>query len=77
MANITNTPEGAGSNLMARALREAFYAGLVALGLFVLFVGLKTDQNILNELILVQRWGLLAIFVVIAAVGRFLSVVTL
>ena len=74
MANITNTPESAGSNLMARALREGFYAGLVALGLFVLFVGLKTDQNILNELILVQRWGLLAIFVVIAAVGRFLSV---
>jgi len=74
MANMTNTPGSAGSNLMARALREGFYAGLVALGLFVLFVGLKTDQNILNELILVQRWGLLAIFVVIAAVGRFLSV---
>jgi branched-chain amino acid transport system permease protein len=74
MANITNTPESAGSNLMARALREGFYAGLVALGLFVLFVGLKTDQNILNELILVQRWGLLAIFVAVAAVGRFLSV---
>jgi branched-chain amino acid transport system permease protein len=74
MANITNTPESAGSNLMAQALREAFYAGLVALGLFVLFVGLKTDQNILNELILVQRWGLLAIFVIIAMVGRFLSV---
>ncbi len=74
MANISNTTESASSNLMARALREAFYAGLVALGLFVLFVGLKTDQNILNELILVQRWGLLAIFVAIAAVGRFLSV---
>lgn len=74
MANISNTNESASSNLMARALREAFYAGLVALGLFVLFVGLKTDQNILNELILVQRWGLLAIFVAVAAVGRFLSV---
>ncbi|WP_438752474.1 high-affinity branched-chain amino acid ABC transporter permease LivM [Pararhizobium sp. O133] len=74
MANISNTNESASGNLMARALREAFYAGLVALGLFVLFVGLKTDQNILNELILVQRWGLLATFVVIAMVGRFLSV---
>ena len=74
MANITNTSESASSSLMARALREAFYAGLVALGLFVLFVGLKTDQNILNELVLVQRWGLLAIFVAVAAVGRFLSV---
>ena len=74
MANVTQTTESASSSLMARALREAFYAGLVALGLFVLFVGLKTDQNILNELILVQRWGLLAIFVIIAMVGRFLSV---
>ncbi len=74
MANTTSTPAGADDNLMARALREAFYAALVALGLFVLFVGLKTDQNILNELILVQRWGLLAVFVAIAAVGRFLAV---
>jgi branched-chain amino acid transport system permease protein len=74
MANISQTNEAVSTNLMARALREAFYAGLIALGLFVLFVGLKTDQNILNELILVQRWGLLAIFVAIAVVGRFLTV---
>jgi branched-chain amino acid transport system permease protein len=44
-------------------LREALYAGVIAFGLFVLFIGLKTDQNIRNELILVQRWGLLAIVV--------------
>jgi branched-chain amino acid transport system permease protein len=31
-----------------RALREAFYAGLIALGLFVLFIGLETTQNIRN-----------------------------
>ncbi len=42
--------------------------------MFVLFVGLKTDQNIRNELILTQRWGLLATFVTIAMVGRFLMV---
>ena len=53
------------------ALKEAMYAGLITLGMFVLFIGLKTDQNIRNELILVPRWGLLAIFVIIAAVGRF------
>ncbi|CAN7407274.1 high-affinity branched-chain amino acid ABC transporter permease LivM [Pararhizobium sp. LjRoot255] len=74
MANISHTNESANSNLMARALREAFYAGLVALGLFVLFVGLETGQNIRNELELVPRWGLLATFVAIAMVGRFLSV---
>ncbi len=74
MSNISNTHESAGGNLTAQALREGFFAGLVALGLFVLFVGLETTQNIRNELVLNQRWGLLAIFVIIAAVGRFLSV---
>ncbi|KQW72459.1 high-affinity branched-chain amino acid ABC transporter permease LivM [Ensifer sp. Root127] len=74
MANIASTSASAGSDLTARALREAVFAGLISLGLFVLFVGLKTDLNILNELILAQRWGLLAIFVIVAAVGRFLMV---
>ncbi|RWB82372.1 MAG: DUF3382 domain-containing protein, partial [Mesorhizobium sp.] len=59
---------------MQRATREALYAGAIALGLFVLFIGLKTDQNISNELILVQRWGLLAIVVVLTMAGRFLYV---
>ncbi|RWA68230.1 high-affinity branched-chain amino acid ABC transporter permease LivM [Mesorhizobium sp.] len=57
-----------------RAFREALYAGAIALGLFVLFIGLRTDQNISNELILVQRWGLLALVVIATAVGRFLYV---
>ncbi len=74
MSNISNTNESAGGNLTAQALREGFYAGLVSLGLFVLFVGLETTQNIRNELVLHQRWGLLAVFVGIAAVGRFLTV---
>jgi branched-chain amino acid transport system permease protein len=74
MANISNTHESAGGNLTARALREGFYAGIISLGLFVLFVGLETTQNIRNELVLNQRWGLLAIFVIVAAVGRFLTV---
>ncbi|TIT79460.1 MAG: high-affinity branched-chain amino acid ABC transporter permease LivM [Mesorhizobium sp.] len=57
-----------------RAFREALYAGAIALGLFVLFIGLRTDQNISNELILVQRWGLLALVVIATAAGRFLYV---
>ncbi|HEV7320165.1 MAG TPA: high-affinity branched-chain amino acid ABC transporter permease LivM [Ensifer sp.] len=74
MANIASTTASAGTDVTARALREAVFAGLISLGLFVLFVGLKSDQNIRNELILTQRWGLLAIFVIVAAVGRFLMV---
>jgi len=74
MANITINTESAGGSLTARALREGFYAGIVSLGLFVLFVGLETTQNIRNELVLRQRWGLLLVFVLVAAVGRFLTV---
>jgi branched-chain amino acid transport system permease protein len=74
MTNISNTSERAGGNLTAQALREGFYAGIISLGLFVLFVGLETTQNIRNELVLNQRWGLLAVFVIVAAVGRFLTV---
>ena len=73
MAAVTSTQHQSG-DLMSRALREALYAGVIAFGLFVLLVGLKTDQNIRNELILVQRWGLLAIVVLLVAVGRFLMV---
>ncbi|MFZ1814763.1 MAG: high-affinity branched-chain amino acid ABC transporter permease LivM [Rhizobiaceae bacterium] len=53
------------------AMREAVFAGLITLGLFIMFIGLKTDQNIRNELILIPRWALLSIFVMIAAAGRF------
>jgi branched-chain amino acid transport system permease protein len=59
---------------VAAAFREALYAGVVAFGLFVLFIGLKTDQNISNELILVPRWGLLAIVVALVMVVRFVMV---
>lgn len=75
MANIdtsTGKPDG---GLVQKGIREAFFTGLISLGLFVLYVGLGTQQNINNELIIVQRWGLLAIFVAIAAIGRFVMVV--
>ncbi len=59
---MSTAPEVQETNIQ-KALRDAFYAGLIALGLFVLLIGFKTDQNIRNELILLQRWGLLAIVV--------------
>ncbi len=73
----STNPADKQESLVARALREAFYAGLVSLGMFSLYVGLKTDQNMLNELVLVPRWGLLAIFVLLAMVGRFLVIVAI
>lgn len=49
-----------------KALKEAFFAGLVALGLFGLIVGLKTDQTLNNEIVLKPRVGML--FTMVAAV---------
>ncbi|NGM45970.1 high-affinity branched-chain amino acid ABC transporter permease LivM [Rhodobacter sp. SGA-6-6] len=70
-----STPSSARpGGLVGQALREAVFAGLISFGMFVLFVGLKTDQNMRNELVLTQRWGLLAIFVGVAMVGRFLMI---
>jgi branched-chain amino acid transport system permease protein len=68
MADVqTSKPEAN----FAKAVKEGLVAAALALGLFVLIVGFRTDQNIRNELVLNQRWGLLAVFVLIAGLGRF------
>jgi branched-chain amino acid transport system permease protein len=74
---MAETKKSAGSATIAAGLREAFYAAVIAFFMFVLLVGLKTDQNIHNELVLVPRPYLLATVVVIAAVVRFVQVVYL
>ncbi|MBB5666788.1 high-affinity branched-chain amino acid ABC transporter permease LivM [Rhizobium leguminosarum] len=75
MANIENSAGKPDTGLVRKGLTEALFAAVLSFGMFVLYVGLKTDQNINNELIIVQRWGLLAIFVAVAAIGRFAMVV--
>ncbi|WP_281976643.1 high-affinity branched-chain amino acid ABC transporter permease LivM [Pseudorhizobium flavum] len=62
------------SGLMSKALKEALFAGAMAFGLFLLYVGIETYQNINNQLVWRTRWGLLAIFVIVAAVSRFIVV---
>nr|WP_278116506.1 high-affinity branched-chain amino acid ABC transporter permease LivM [Mesorhizobium sp. WSM4875]WIE94839.1 high-affinity branched-chain amino acid ABC transporter permease LivM [Mesorhizobium sp. WSM4875] len=59
---------------LKRAFREALFAGAISFGLFVLLIGLKTDQNIRNELVIIQRWGTLAVIVFLVMAGRFLYV---
>jgi branched-chain amino acid transport system permease protein len=71
---VVTSPDRASESLVARATREALYAGAIAFGLFVLLVGLKTDQNIRNELILVPRWILLAVIVLLVMAFRFAMV---
>ncbi len=74
MVQTVSTQAASKDTNITVALREALYAGLISLGLFFLFIGLRTDQNISNELILVQRWGLLAIFVALVMIVRFIFV---
>jgi branched-chain amino acid transport system permease protein len=74
MATVTNPSTVSTGSLTGKALREAAFTAVMAFLMFILFIGLKTDQNIRNELIIVPRWGLLAIVVAIAFVGRFAMV---
>ena len=67
MTTPANVNGAASSGIMARAIKEGLFAGLLALGLFSLYIGIKTDQNMQNELVWYTRPGLLAIFVIIAA----------
>lgn len=63
--------KGAGIDF-GRALKDGVIVGIIAFALLGPLVGLKTDQNMANELILQNRLGLAAVLSVIVGVGRFL-----
>jgi branched-chain amino acid transport system permease protein len=69
--------KAANPSLTAYALRESIFAGIVAFGLFILFIGLESTQNINNELIIVTHWVRLAVVVALVVVGRFALIVWL
>jgi branched-chain amino acid transport system permease protein len=54
-----------------KAITEALMAGLVAIGLFGLIVGLKTDQSLNNTIELKPRLGLLTSMVMAVVIGSF------
>ncbi|MBB4402638.1 high-affinity branched-chain amino acid ABC transporter permease LivM [Agrobacterium sp. CNPSo 2736] len=74
MTNIASDNAASSPSLMATAVKEGLIAGLISFGMFILYVGIVTYQDINNQLIWGTRWELLAVFVGIAAVGRFLVV---
>lgn len=45
---MAETKNSAGSANIAAGLREAVYAAVIAFFMFVLFIGVKTEQNIHN-----------------------------
>lgn len=71
---MSQSPVSEQPNPMARALKEALFAGAVAFGMFLLYVGIETYQNISNELVWRTRWSLLLAFVLVAAASRFVVV---
>ena len=75
MANSNFVADKTAPGLVQKGITDALWTALIAFGMFVLYIGLKTDQNMDNKLVIVQRWGLLAIIVAIAAVGRFVMTV--
>jgi branched-chain amino acid transport system permease protein len=74
MQNSTPTSTAANPSVTAYAIRESIFAGIIALGLFILFIGLETTQNIHNELVVVTHWVKLAIVVIAVMVIRFLLI---
>ena len=54
------------------ALKEAFGAALLALGLSVPILALRTEQDISNQLVLRPRWDYVAVAVLAAFLGRLL-----
>jgi branched-chain amino acid transport system permease protein len=55
-----------------KAVKEAIWAAIVALGLFGLIIGLKTDQTLNNEMVLRPRIGLLGTMVAAVFIGSLL-----
>jgi branched-chain amino acid transport system permease protein len=56
-----------------KAFKNAFWAALVALGLFGFIIGLKTDQTLNNEMVLRPRLGMLGIMVGAVFIGSILQ----
>jgi branched-chain amino acid transport system permease protein len=55
---------------LAAALKEAAIAAAVAFGLFVLMVGIKTDQGPTSALVITPRFGTVAVLVALTFAGR-------
>ncbi len=75
MAVDAAAPRPVASAKLAAALKDALRTALLALGLAVPILALRTEQNISNELVLQPRWHYVAIVVALAFAARFLYLV--
>lgn len=74
MSVISHKQPLTSENRFAIAVKEGLLAAGISLGMFVLYVGIVTYQDINNALVWDTRWGLLAIFVAVAGIARFLLI---
>jgi branched-chain amino acid transport system permease protein len=56
----------------AAAIKDATGTGLLALGLSIPIIAYRTDQTMSNQLALTERWGLVAVLVLIAFGARLI-----
>jgi branched-chain amino acid transport system permease protein len=70
--DVAAEPRPTASRTIIAALKDALGTALVALGLAVPILALRTEQNISNELILQPRWGYAGIAVLLAFSARLL-----
>jgi branched-chain amino acid transport system permease protein len=74
--DVAAEPRPTASRTIIAALKDALGTALVALGLAVPILALRTEQNISNELILQPRWGYAGIAVLLAFVARLFYLLT-
>jgi branched-chain amino acid transport system permease protein len=74
--DVAAEPRPTASRTIIAALKDALGTALLALGLAVPILALRTEQNISNELILQPRWGYVAIAVLLAFAARLIYLLT-
>jgi branched-chain amino acid transport system permease protein len=67
-ADFRQTPAGT----FAAAVKDAMGTALLALGLAVPILALRTEQNMANQLVLGQRWGYVGVAVALAFAARLI-----
>jgi branched-chain amino acid transport system permease protein len=72
MAVDASEPRPMATAKLLPALKDALGTALLALGMAVPILALRTDQNMANELVLQPRWGYVAIAVAVAFAARLL-----
>src|SRR5262245_62010370 len=65
-------PEQAQSLSVLEAFKTSLFAALVAFGLCIPIIALRTEQDINNVLVLQPRWGLVLQITGVVFIGRFL-----